>query len=141
MHIESKKNSFPLIVSACALLDQDGRVLITQRPKGKEFAGFWEFPGGKLETGETAEIALRRELREELAIEPCRQCFQQFAFTTFRKKEEYLLILLYLCRQWDGILKPMEAQRTSWEYPRELRSYKLLDADQFFVDELNDRLS
>ncbi|MGD2134029.1 MAG: 8-oxo-dGTP diphosphatase MutT [Maricaulaceae bacterium] len=129
-----------LLVAACALVDRDGRVLIAQRPAGKAMAGLWEFPGGKVETGETPEAALTRELREELAVEPCERCLQPFAFASHAYPEFHLLMPLYVCRQWDGFVRPMEGQKVTWAFPPDLRSYEMPAADTPLVEELCDRL-
>jgi 8-oxo-dGTP diphosphatase len=130
-----------LLVAACALIDPDGRVLIAQRPEGKAHAGRWEFPGGKVERGETPEQALVRELREELGIEPCEQCLQPFAFASHAMSDDrHLLMPLYVCRRWDGFIDPKEGQQIKWLRPDKLASYALLDADMPLAAELRDRL-
>jgi len=100
-----------LFVAACALIDADGRVLMAQRPDGKDYAGLWEFPGGKIEADETPEQAICRELFEELNVEPCEGCLQPFSFASFAYPDFHLLMPLYLCRQWDGFLRAKEGQR------------------------------
>jgi 8-oxo-dGTP diphosphatase len=130
-----------LLVAACALIDPDGRVLIAQRPEGKAHAGRWEFPGGKVERGETPEQALVRELREELGIEPCEQCLQPFAFASHAISDDrHLLMPLYVCRRWDGFIDPKEGQQIKWLRPDKLATYALLDADVPLAAELRDRL-
>ena len=94
-----------LLVAACALIDADGRILMSQRPEGKSHAGLWEFPGGKLEAGERPEEAIVRELREELGIEPCERCLQPFSFVSHSYPDFDLLMPLYLCRQWGKDLR------------------------------------
>jgi 8-oxo-dGTP diphosphatase len=130
-----------LLVAACALIDPDGRVLIAQRPEGKAHAGQWEFPGGKVEQGETPEQALVRELREELGIEPCEQCLQPFAFASHAISDDrHLLMPLYVCRRWDGFIDPKEGQQIKWVRPDKLASFALLEADVPLAAELRDRL-
>ncbi len=130
-----------LLVAACALLDTDGRILMTQRPSGKKHAGLWEFPGGKIEDGETPEQALRRELWEEVGIEPCERCFQTFSFASHDYGDFHLLMPLYLCRQWDGIARPKEGQRIKWIYPDDLPKLDLVPADIPLAQEIKDRIT
>jgi 8-oxo-dGTP diphosphatase len=129
-----------LTVVACALLDTDGRILLAQRPKGKSFAGKWEFPGGKIEAGETPEAALVRELREELSIDPCQSCLQSFAFSSVSYPDFHLLMPLYVCRQWDGIVIPTEGQDITWVKPDRLHLFDMPPADIPLAAELRDRL-
>lgn len=129
-----------LLVAACALIDPDGRVLISQRPHGSHQAGLWEFPGGKLEQGERPEQAIVRELREELGIEPCERCLQPFNFTSYAYQDFNLLMPLYLCREWDGIVRGQEGQFIKWVFPDRLMNYKFVPADISLARELKDRL-
>lgn len=131
-----------LLVAACALVDSGGRVLITRRPEGKAHAGFWEFPGGKLEPGESPELAVVRELREELGVEPCEQCLQPFAFASCPVEggQCWLLMPLFVCRRWDGFVDPKEGQEIAWVRPERLSDYPLLRADRPLAAELRDRL-
>ena len=129
-----------VLVSACALLDTDGRVLISKRPAGKHQAGLWEFPGGKIKEGEDPEQALRRELQEELGIEPCERCFQPFSFISHKYDDFHLLMVLYLCRQWDGIIHPEEGQELKWTFPGKLLDFDLIEADMPLARELAGRL-
>lgn len=130
-----------LLVSACALIDPDGRVLIARRPEGKPLAGKWEFPGGKVEAGESPEVAVVRELREELGVEPCEQCLQPFAFASEPLDDgRHLLMPLFICRRWDGFVDPKEGQQVAWVRPDKLSSYDLLPADRPLAAELRDRL-
>jgi 8-oxo-dGTP diphosphatase len=129
-----------LLVAACALIDADGRILMSQRPEGKPFSGLWEFPGGKLEADEGPEDAVVRELREELGIEPCKRCLQVFSFASHDYGDFHLLMPLYLCRQWDGFVKPLEEQRIRWVFPDELLNLKLVPADIPLAQEIRDRL-
>ncbi len=131
-----------LLVGACALVDPDGRVLIAQRPEGKPMAGKWEFPGGKVEAGESPEAAVVRELREELGVEPCEQCLQPFAFASEPLQNgRHLLMPLFVCRRWDGFVDPKEGQQIAWVRPERLAGYDLLPADRPLAAELRDRLT
>jgi 8-oxo-dGTP diphosphatase len=109
-----------LLVVAAALVDPDGRVLIAQRPEGKSMAGLWEFPGGKIETSETPEAALIRELREELGIAVKEPCLAPFTFASHSYGGFHLLMPLYICRRWDGEPKPLSHAALKWIRPREL---------------------
>ena len=116
-------------VAACALVDPDGRVLLAQRPEGKPMAGLWEFPGGKVETGETPEQTLIRELEEELGIVVKEACLAPLTFASHTYAEFHLLMPLYVCRRWDGIVTAREGQRLSWVRPNRLRDYPMPPAD------------
>ena len=116
-------------VAACALVDADGRVLLAQRPEGKPMAGLWEFPGGKVETGETPEQTLIRELEEELGIVVKEACLAPLTFASHTYPEFHLLMPLYVCRRWDGIVTAREGQRLSWVRPNRLRDYPMPPAD------------
>lgn len=129
-----------LLVSAAALIDADGRILMTQRPAHKDQGGKWEFPGGKVEEGETPEAALRRELYEELNVEPCEDCFQTFSFVSHKYERFHLLMVLYLARQWDGFVRPNEGQATKWVWPDEIVKLDLAPADIPLAHEIRDRL-
>ena len=129
-----------LLVAACALIDADGRILMSQRPEGKAHAGQWEFPGGKLEAGERPEDAIVRELREELGIEPCERCLQPFSFVSHSYPDFDLLMPLYLCRQWDGFARPQENQAIRWVFPDDLTKLNLVPADIPLAQEMRDRL-
>jgi 8-oxo-dGTP diphosphatase len=129
-----------LLVAACALIDADGRILMAQRPDGKDHAGLWEFPGGKVEANETPEHAIRRELFEELNVEPCEGCLQPFSFASFAYPEFHLMMPLYLCRQWDGFVRAKEGQGTKWIWPDKLLTLNLVPADVDLASELKDRL-
>lgn len=129
-----------LTVVACAVLDADGRVLMAQRPEGKAHAGLWEFPGGKIEPGESPERALCRELYEELRIEPCEHCLQPFSFISYAYPDFHLLMPLYLCRQWDGIAQPQDGQAIKWVMPANIRKLDLVPADKDLAMEIGDRL-
>lgn len=130
-----------LLVVACALMDADGRILMSRRPMNKTHGGLWEFPGGKIEDGETPEQSLRRELWEELGVEPCEQCFQVFSFTSHSYDDNHLLMPLFLCRQWDGIPRPKEGQEIRWVFPDRIRDLELVPADIPLAQEIGDRLT
>ena len=129
-----------VLVAACALVDADGRVLIAQRPEGKALAGLWEFPGGKVEAGETPEQALIRELREELGIEVTAACLAPFVFASHGYDGFHLLMPLYLCRRWDGLPAPREHAALTWVKPAKLSDYPMPPADEPLVAWLRDLL-
>ena len=129
-----------LLVAAAVLIDADGRVLVCQRSEAQSHPGKWEFPGGKMETGETPEGALRRELFEELGVEPCPTCLQPFSFASHAYPDFHLLMPLYLCRQWDGFVRPTEHQAVKWVWPDEVARMDLVEADVELARELRDRL-
>ena len=116
-------------VVAAALIDPDGRVLLAQRPEGKAMAGLWEFPGGKLEPGETPEAALIREMREELGIELCAHCFAPLTFVSHEYEAFHLVMLLYIARRWEGIPTATEHAQLIWKYPRDMRALPMPPAD------------
>ena len=118
-----------VLVAACALVDADGRVLVAQRPEGKPMAGLWEFPGGKVENGERPEETLIRELREELGIIVSEACLAPLTFASHNYPDFHLLMPLYVCRRWDGMVNPTEGQRVSWVKPNRLRDYEMPPAD------------
>jgi 8-oxo-dGTP diphosphatase len=127
-----------VLVVAVALIDADGRVLIAQRPEGKSMAGLWEFPGGKVEPGESPEAALIRELAEELTISVKPACLAPLAFASFDYVDFHLLMPLWVCRRWEGIVVPREGQAVKWVRPRDLRSYPMPAADVPLVAHLID---
>ncbi len=129
-----------VLVVAVALVDVDGRVLIAERPEGKAMAGLWEFPGGKVEDGETPERALIRELKEELSIDVTEACLAPFTFASHIYDDFHLLIPLYLCRRWDGMVHPREGQRVRWLRPLDLRDVAMPPADAPLVAMLKDYL-
>lgn len=129
-----------VLVAAVALLDRDGRVLISQRPQLKSMAGLWEFPGGKIEDGETPEEALIRELREELSVETVESCLAPFTFASHEYEAFHLLMPLYVCRKWNGRITPMEKQQIRWVMPNQLNQYSMLPADKPLVAMLRDYL-
>ncbi|WP_019962472.1 (deoxy)nucleoside triphosphate pyrophosphohydrolase [Woodsholea maritima] len=129
-----------LLVVAGALVDPDGRVMLSRRPAHKAHGGLWEFPGGKVEPGESPQAALVRELREELRVEPCEQCLQPFAFASEPMEGGYLLMPLFVCRKWDGFPDPQEGQTIAWVRPNDLLKYDMPPADKPLAAELRDRL-
>jgi 8-oxo-dGTP diphosphatase len=118
-----------VLVVACALVDADGRILIAERPEGKKMAGLWEFPGGKVEAGETPEATLVRELREELGIETKSACLAPLTFASHAYEDWHILMPLYVCRRWEGIPQPREGQALKWVRAKELRQYPMPPAD------------
>ena len=126
------------LVVCAALIDKDGRVLVNLRPKGKVMAGFWEFPGGKVKPHETPENALIRELEEELGINTWDSCLAPLTFASHKYKEFHLLMPLYVCRKWVGIIKPRENQELKWYYPNQLMNIKMLPADIPLIAHLRD---
>lgn len=129
-----------VLVAAVALIDADGRVLIAQRPPGKSMAGLWEFPGGKVDAGETPEAALVRELHEELGIETRQSCLAPIAFASHAYESFHLLMPLYVCRQWRGTPHPREGQKLKWVAVQALRDYPMPPADLPLVAQLRDLL-
>jgi 8-oxo-dGTP diphosphatase len=129
-----------LLVVAAALIDVDGRVLIAQRPEGRSMAGLWEFPGGKVGPDETPEAALVRELEEELSIEVCDTCLAPFTFASHSYEKFHLLMPLYLCRNWDGEIRPREGQQIKWVRAVRLRDYPMPPADLPLIPMLCDLL-
>ncbi len=127
-----------LIVVACALVDADRRVLIAQRPEGKQLAGLWEFPGGKLDPGERPEAALIRELKEELGIDVKEACLAPLSFASFAYPDFHLLMPLYICRRWEGIVSSREGQALKWVPPTKLRDYPMPPADEPLIPMLID---
>ncbi len=118
-----------LLVVACALVDADRRVLLAQRPEGKQMAGLWEFPGGKVEPGERPEACLIRELHEELGIETWESCLAPLTFASHAYDDFHLLMPLYVCRRYDGIPRGLEGQALKWVRPRDMRDYPMPPAD------------
>lgn len=129
-----------LLVSAVALIDPDGRVLLAQRPAGKSMAGLWEFPGGKVESGETPEVALIRELHEELGINTWKSCLAPLTFASHAYERFHLLMPLFACRRWEGIPTPREGQMLAWVKPDRLRDYPMPPADIPLIPILRDWL-
>ena len=129
-----------LLVSAVALIDTEGRVLLAQRPAGKSLAGLWEFPGGKVEPGETPELALIRELKEELGIDTWRSCLAPLTFASHSYDDFHLLMPLFACRRWEGIPVAQEGQTLAWVRPNKLRDYPMPPADLPLIPILRDWL-
>jgi 8-oxo-dGTP diphosphatase len=129
-----------LLVVAVALVDADDRVLIAQRPKGKQLAGLWEFPGGKLESGERPEDALIRELREELGIEVKAACLAPLTFASHAYSDFHLLMPLFVCRRWDGFVQSREGQALKWVKAKALRDHPMPPADAPLIPHLVDLL-
>jgi 8-oxo-dGTP diphosphatase len=129
-----------LVVAAAALIDQDSRVLIAQRPPDKSLGGLWEFPGGKVELDERPEAALRRELHEELGIEVEEACLAPFTFASFAYPDFHLLMPLYICRRWTGFVAARENQTLKWVRPQDLRAYPMPPADAPLIPALLDFL-
>ena len=129
-----------LLVSAVALVDPDGRVLLAQRPEGKAMAGLWEFPGGKVEPGETPEAALIRELREELGIDTEESCLAPLTFASHGYDDFHLLMPLFVCRKWQGTPSPQEGQTLEWARVNRLRDYPMPPADIPLIPMLRDLL-
>lgn len=119
-----------LLVSACALVDEEGRILIAKRPEHKPLGGLWEFPGGKLEPGETPEQALIRELREELNIDVSETCLAPLTFASHTYEKFHLLMPLFICRKWNGTIEPAEAQEIKWVRPLRLADFDMPPADE-----------
>ena len=129
-----------ILVSAVALIDPDGRVLLAQRPPGKSMAGLWEFPGGKIEQGETPEAALIRELAEELGIDTWQSCLAPLTFASHAYDDFHLLMPLFACRKWEGTPKPQEGQNLAWVRKSDLRNYPMPAADLPLIPVLRDWL-
>jgi 8-oxo-dGTP diphosphatase len=125
-----------VFVAACALVDTDGRVLIAERPAGRPMAGLWEFPGGKVEAGETPEATLIRELNEELGIVVKEACLAPLTFASHAYPEFHLLMPLYVCRRWDGTVTAQEGQKLAWVRPNRLRDYPMPPADVPLISHL-----
>ena len=133
-----------VLVAACALIDADGRVLIAERPAGKPMAGLWEFPGGKVEPGERPEETIIREMQEELGVTIKEACLAPFVFASHSYEDFHLLMPLYLCRRWEGVVTPAEGQRIAWVRPKDLaregNSYPMPPADKPLIPLLRDLL-
>ena len=129
-HVRDPASTKPLVlVVAMALVDIDNRVLIAQRPEGKPMAGLWEFPGGKVEAGETPEAALIREIHEELGIDTSESCLAPFTFASHIYEDFHLFMPLYICRKWSGDMIPREGQVLKWVRPMRLGDYPMPPAD------------
>ncbi len=129
-----------LLVAACALVDADGRILLAQRPEGKSLAGLWEFPGGKVEPGETPEQTLVRELDEELGISTKEACLAPLTFASHSYETFHLLMPLFICRRYEGIAQGREGQALKWVRPMALRDYPMPPADEPLIPFLQDLL-
>lgn len=129
-----------VLVAAVALIDPDGRVLLAQRPEGRSMAGLWEFPGGKVETGETPEACLIRELHEELGIDTWASCLAPLSFASHAYPDFHLLMPLFACRKWQGTPQGREGQRLAWVRPQKLRDYPMPPADLPLIPVLRDWL-
>ncbi len=139
-HVPVSKPLKLILVVAVALIDEDDRVLLTQRPEGKSMAGLWEFPGGKVEPGETPETALIREIREELGIELRAPCIAPLTFVSHSYETFHLLMPLFICRRWDGEITPHEGQALAWVRANRLRDYPMPPADLPLIPILQDWL-
>ena len=128
------------LVVAVALIDTDNRILLAQRPEGKQLAGLWEFPGGKVEAGERPEETLIRELREELGIHVKEPCLAPLTFASHAYETFHLLMPLYVCRRWEGFVQPLEGQALKWVRPGDLRAYPMPPADEPLIPFLTDLL-
>ncbi len=141
LETQLKSNKTKILhVVACALIDRDGRILLAERPKGRSMEGLWEFPGGKIEEGETPEKALIRELNEELGIDTSENCLAPFTFASHSYEEFHLLMPLYICRKWKGQIIGKEEQNLKWVKPNNLADYQMPPADVPLVAMLRDFL-
>ena len=129
-----------VLVSAVALIDVDGRILLGQRPEGKSMAGLWEFPGGKVEDGETPEVALIRELEEELGINTWESCLAPLTFASHTYEKSHLLMPLFACRKWEGTPQSRENQALKWVHAKDLKDYPMPAADVPLIPILRDWL-
>ena len=129
-----------VLVSAVALIDADGRILLAKRPEGKSLAGLWEFPGGKVEEGERPEQALIRELKEELGIDVEQSCLAPLTFASHAYEDFHLLMPLYVCRRWKGLAQGLEGQELKWVRAKDLRNYPMPPADLPLIPHLMDLL-
>nr|WP_274611520.1 (deoxy)nucleoside triphosphate pyrophosphohydrolase [Rhodoplanes elegans] len=128
------------MVAACALIDADGRILLAQRPEGKAMAGLWEFPGGKVEAGETPEASLIREIAEELGIAVKEACLAPLTFASHTYTDFHLLMPLYVCRRWDGVVTQREHAALRWVRPQAMRDYPMPEADIPLIAHLQELL-
>jgi 8-oxo-dGTP diphosphatase len=133
-------NTRTVLVAACALVDPDSRVLLAQRPSGKSMAGLWEFPGGKIEAGESPEQALIREMNEELGITVRAPCLAPLSFASHTYPDFHLLMPLYICRRWEGFVRAAEGQTIKWVRPDKLREFEMPAADIPLIPVLQDLL-
>ena len=128
------------LISAVALIDSDGRVLLAERPEGKIFAGYWEFPGGKIEIGETPEAALVRELDEELGVDTKDSCLAPLGFVSHPYDTHHMVLLLYVCRKWSGRPQPKEGGQLKWVAPARLRDFEMPPANKELISIIQDLL-
>ena len=128
------------MVVCVALIDTDGRVLLAERPAGKPLAGLWEFPGGKIHTDETPEAALIRELHEELGIDVAEACLSPLTFASYRYPDLHVVLLLYVCRRWKGLVTAREGQKLTWVRAQRLDDYPMPPADKGLIAALRDLL-
>ena len=128
------------LVVACSLIDIDGRILLAKRPDNAQMGGLWEFPGGKVEPKETPQIALVRELKEELQIDTHESCLAPLSFSSYRYPEFQILLLLYICRKWVGTPRGLSASELKWVYANDLRKYPMPEANREFISHLQDLL-
>lgn len=139
--IEPPSSPLPLLhVVSVALIDTDNRILVQKRPAGKPLAGMWEFPGGKLESSESPEQCLIRELKEELGIETWSTCLAPFTFTSHRYESFHLMMPLFLCRKWNGIIQAKDGQELKWSLPQALTTFQMPPANASLVAMLRDFL-
>lgn len=129
-----------VLVAAVCMIDPDGRILVAQRPEGKSMAGLWEFPGGKVEPGETPEGALIRELKEELGIDTWKSCLAPLTFASHEYDDFHLLMPLYACRKWDGFVHGKEGQATKWVTVQDLFDLPMPEADLPLLPMIRDYL-
>ena len=129
-----------VLVAAVALIDADGRVLLAKRPEGKSLAGLWEFPGGKVEPSERPEQALIRELKEELGIDVEASCLAPLTFASHAYEDFHLLMPLYVCRRWKGLVQAMERQELKWVFAKDLKNYPMPPADLPLIPHLMELL-
>ena len=128
------------VVVSCALIDIDGRILLSKRPDDTTMGGLWEFPGGKIETNETAEMAIVRELKEELDIDTNESCLAPVNFSSYQYPDFQILLLLYICRKWQGKPRPLFASELKWIFANDLRKYDMPKANKDFISDLQDLL-
>jgi 8-oxo-dGTP diphosphatase len=134
--------SLPIIhVAAAAIIDAEGRVLLAQRPEGKEMAGMWEFPGGKIEPGETPEAAMIREIKEEIGLDICSHCFAPLSFVSHAYARFHLVMYLFAVNRFEGIPTPKEGQQLTWKRPQQMRQLAMPAADKPLIDVVADYVS